>query len=225
MAWSGGFYISFVWMSIYMTDLIENPVPNAFAVNALSLLCSVVIVFPFAGILSDRFGRSIIMKTGGILMVLFAPLLVYIIGQHGAENPFLAAFVPQTLLGLILTLWGAPMCAWLAESFRPELRLTAVSIGYNCAQAIVGGSCPAVATLMVDTYGSKSPGFLLSVITSFSLIGLWIAPAQSGTHDVLGTDTDQFNIAFDDFSDDEDEDETMEMNKTRNGNLDDKQII
>ena len=50
------------------------------------------------------------------------------------------AFFAQMFLGISLSLWGAPMMAWLAESFEPAARLTSVSIGYNIAQACGGGS-------------------------------------------------------------------------------------
>jgi MHS family proline/betaine transporter-like MFS transporter len=38
MVWSGGFYLCFVWMAFYMTDLLRPPVPGAFGVNSCSLL-------------------------------------------------------------------------------------------------------------------------------------------------------------------------------------------
>ena len=56
------------------------------------------------------------------------------------------------------------------------MRLTSVAVGYNLAQAIVGGSAPALATYLVDKYGLHSPGFMVSVIASFSVLGLCIAP-------------------------------------------------
>lgn len=64
------------------------------------------------------------------------------------------------------------MCAWLVESFPPEIRLTSVAVGYNIAQAIVGGSSPALATYLVDTHGQSSPGYMVSVLAIFSLSGL-----------------------------------------------------
>jgi len=56
------------------------------------------------------------------------------------------------------------------------MRLTSVAVGYNLAQAIVGGSAPALATYLVDTYGLHAPGFMVSVIAGFSVLGLCIGP-------------------------------------------------
>ena len=129
-----GFYLSFVWMAVYMTDLIDKPVPDAFAVNAVALLLSVCLLFPVAGWLSDTFGRRTIMSIGGVSIMLFSWLIIRAIGQG---DPWLA-FVAQTFLGICLSFWGSPMCAWLVESFDPEARLTSVAVGYNVAHAIVG---------------------------------------------------------------------------------------
>lgn len=57
LLWAGGFYLSFVWMAIYMKDLIAPPVTDAFLVNSVSslILC---IWFPFAGLASDIFWQA-----------------------------------------------------------------------------------------------------------------------------------------------------------------------
>jgi len=170
--WCGGFYVSFVWMATYMAELIENPVPGAFGVNCLSLLCGVVIFFPIAGTLSDKYGRIIIMYCGGISTFLLSPILFSIITLGNRY----AAFFAQTCLGICLTLWGAPTSAWLVESFPAHIRLTSVAIGYNMAQATIGGASPALATYMVDTVGEVSPGFYISAMSLLSLIGLIISP-------------------------------------------------
>lgn len=48
------------------------------------------------------------------------------------------------------------------------------------AQATIGGSIPSVATLMVDYFGAESPGWILTVISVFSLSGLWLVAPPSG---------------------------------------------
>ena len=174
MLWSGGFYLSFVWMVIYMKDLSNNPIENAFTVNNLSMILSVVLLFPVAGIISDKFGRTPVMAIGGVCL-LFSPFFFYIIGLGES----FAAFVAQVYLGICLSLWCSPMMAWLAESFKPELRLTAVSIGYNIAQALIGGSFPFIATLMAGSnLGNASPGYLITGTALLGLIGLAIAPPK-----------------------------------------------
>ena len=67
------------------------------------------------------------MATGGVAMGVFSPLMIIFIGRGQAA----IAFVAQLVLGCLLAMWGAPMMAWLVESFEPAVRLTSISIGYN----------------------------------------------------------------------------------------------
>uniref|UniRef100_A0A7S1BSZ5 Major facilitator superfamily (MFS) profile domain-containing protein n=1 Tax=Corethron hystrix TaxID=216773 RepID=A0A7S1BSZ5_9STRA len=171
MLWSSGFYLSFVWMAIYMQDLCRRPLDQAFLVNAAALFLGVCLLFPLAGWLSDRHGRRAVMTLGGAGLALFARPLLGVIGSSG--DPW-TAFGAQLLLGIGLSFWGAPMGAWLAESFPPEARLTSVAVGYNLAHAVVGGATPAVATYLVDAAGPASPGWIYVVVSVVSLTGLWI---------------------------------------------------
>ena len=104
MLWSGGFYISFVWMAIFMDVLIEPPVEGAFFVNEGALFISLCLLFPLAGILSDLFGRTKVMLVGGTSLAVLYPIMLYVISKG---NPF-AAFLAQSTIGIALSLWGAP---------------------------------------------------------------------------------------------------------------------
>lgn len=172
LVWSGGFYVSFVWMAIFMQDLIDPPVPSAFLVNSLSILM-LGIWFPLAGILSDVVGRRRVMTVGGLVFGCTGPILLLIIGNLGSKSIWVA-FFSQMALGMSLAMWGSPMCAWLVESFEPQARLTSVSIGYNLAQAFAGGMSPFIATLLMDQFGKGAPGLLLTTLATVSMIGLWV---------------------------------------------------
>lgn len=177
MLWSSGFYLSFVWMAIFMADLIDNPVPSSFGINAMALFFSVCLFFPVAGMASDRLGRRRVMTVGGLAMGSLGPLMIVLIGKGNA----VLALVSQFTMGIALSCWGAPMIAWLVESFEPQARLTSVAIGYNLAQATIGGLTPALATFMVDAMGPASPGIILTALSVVSLLGLWVvqSPVQS----------------------------------------------
>lgn len=164
------FYITFVWMPIFMTDIISPPVPQAFAVNSISLFLSVILCFPPGGLASDYFGRVLTMTFGCILLIISGPLLVRVIGQGNAVK----ALLSQTALGAMYAFWGGPMGAWLAESFPPEVRLTSISIGYNLGLSLCGGFSPALATVMVEKLGVNSPGYLYTIFGFLSLMGLCI---------------------------------------------------
>ena len=185
MVWAAGVYVCFVWMPVFMSDFSEPPVPNPFLVNSLALLISVCLFFPCAGMISDKYGRVLVMKIACATFGISAPFLLYLISKG---NPYVA-LLSQCLLGFSLSLFGAPMTAWLVESFAPDARLTSVAIGYNVANAVAGGLTPSIATIIVGLW-ILSPGFLLTGISLLSLIGL-ICVAPPGQDFTSPTDQDE----------------------------------
>jgi MHS family proline/betaine transporter-like MFS transporter len=169
--YSTGFWLTFAWMTIYMFKLIPIPLsaPEAFGVSSLSLFLSVCTFFPIAGMLSDRFGRRIVMTVGGLGYGLMSPILFVVIGR----GKVIESLASQTLLGVFLSLWGGPMMAWLVEAFDPQIRLTCTAVGYNLG-VMVAGVAPATATYMVDQLGPSTPGLLLSFLAVVGLSGLWL---------------------------------------------------
>ena len=160
-----------------MAELSDNPVPGAFLINTVSLFLSLCLVFPVAGTLSDTFGRIRIMTVGGTMLAILSPLLVIAIGQG---KPALA-LVSQCTMGIALSLFSAPMCAWLVEAFEPNARLTSVAVGYNIAQALAGGITPFLATLISNDMGPQWPGWIITVVATTSLVGLLIIAPKKQT--------------------------------------------
>eukprot|EP00548_Thalassiothrix_antarctica_P008745 CAMPEP_0194154192 /NCGR_PEP_ID=MMETSP0152-20130528/59644_1 /TAXON_ID=1049557 /ORGANISM="Thalassiothrix antarctica, Strain L6-D1" /LENGTH=490 /DNA_ID=CAMNT_0038860093 /DNA_START=120 /DNA_END=1592 /DNA_ORIENTATION=+ len=212
MLWSSAFYCTFVWMPTYIKDILKSDDPKSpFWMNSTALLFSICLVFPLAGLVSDYVGRVRTMRTAGICFVLLAPAMMYIISTHYNDTsnqksswlpfPFIP-FLAQCVLGICASFWGAPLMAWLVESFDADARLTSVAIGYNVAHAIAGGCTPLLATVIATTYPIFGPGFLLSGMGILSLIGLLcVAPSDTKEHpndsidnnndlELIETDTD-----------------------------------
>ena len=170
MLWAGGFYLSFVWMAIFMAELLDPPVENAFWINAAALFLSMTFMLPVAGAISDRLGRTKTMSVAATGLILGGPILVVIIAQ---AKPFWV-FLAQVALGLLLSFFGAPMCAWLVEHYPADVRLTSASWGYDIAHAIGGGLSPLVATALNKRVGEKAPGLLYPLLGLMSVLGLFL---------------------------------------------------
>ena len=148
--WSGCFYLYYIWFPTYMDSLLVPNVPHAFLINSVSMLFGVIGFFTVAGMISDRVGRRPMMLMGGLMAAVYAPCCLYVVYKF--RHPFLS-FCAQTFMGVCISMFGGPMTAWMVESFPKEARLTSMSIGYNMAQLLVGGTSPAIATLMFDKRG------------------------------------------------------------------------
>lgn len=176
MLWAAGFYTSFVWMSIYMGELMDPPVPGAFWVNSLALLFGMTWVLPVAGAISDRVGRTTVMTISGLLLTGLGPVCLHLISRGSP----VVAFFSQLTLGICLSFYGGPLCAWLVENFSPEVRMTSASIGYDVSHAIAGGFSPAIATYLYTNVGLNATGLVYVVFGLVSVAGIYIIHCFGG---------------------------------------------
>lgn len=102
MLWASGFYVSFVWMAVFMGELLEPPIKNAFWINSVSLALGMTWVLPVAGALSDRIGRVRMMTISGLLLTGLGPVFLIMI----AKGNEVVAFFAQLMLGVILSFYG-----------------------------------------------------------------------------------------------------------------------
>jgi len=170
MLWAAGFYVSFVWIAIYMEELMDPPIPGAFWINSLGLLFGMTWVLPVAGAISDRVGRTAMMTISGLLLTGLGPIFLILISRGNV----VVAFFSQLMLGLLLSFYGGPLCAWLVENFSPEVRMTSASIGYDMSHAFAGGFSPAIATFLYTNFGLNAAGLVYVVFGSLSVLGIYI---------------------------------------------------
>lgn len=190
MLWAAGFYVSFVWMAIYMEELLDPPVKGAFWINAASLLAGMTFMLPIAGMLSDRTGRVRIMTISGVALSGLGPILLIMISKG---NSFVA-FLCQLALGVLLSFFGGPLCAWLVENFSPEVRLTSASLGYDISHSVVGGFSPAMATALYDKVGTYAPGLIYAIFGVISVAGIYITYCFGGDQKEDIEDTDDLEL-------------------------------
>lgn len=114
MLWGAGFYLSFVWMAIYMSELIDEPIKNAFWINCISLVLGIIVPVPLAGWLSDKCGRVRIMVVGALGLGGLGPVLLFVISRGHAFTACLC----QIAIGWFLSLFGGPLGAWLGEFLK-----------------------------------------------------------------------------------------------------------
>jgi len=122
----------------------------------IAVLVAAVVSFftvPFAGHLSDRFGRKRIYILGAVVTAIFGWLYFVMLNTVVPFWVFLAvvlSLIPHDLM------YG-PQAALIAESFTPRLRYSGASIGYQLASVIAGGPAPLIAAALFATYRSPWP--------------------------------------------------------------------
>ena len=171
-----GFYLNFVYLATWLTQYTHISKPVTLLLNALMLALQLVFL-PLGGILSDRIGRKgqLALSTLGFVLLTW-PL--YVLISHGS---LAAVLLGQLGFVLLQASISSGMPAFNVEALPKHVRCTALSSGYNIAQAIFGGTVPMVAVALIAATGYPlAPSLYLTAaaVVSFLVVLTWRMPTE-----------------------------------------------
>jgi MHS family proline/betaine transporter-like MFS transporter len=154
-----GFYLPFVWLSTWMAHINRPPLDDALTVNTIALAAFTALI-PAGGMLSDRLGRKPVLVAGaGAFLVLTYPLFLLL-----SRGTFASALGAQLAFAVCGALFIGTCPAAFVEMFPTRTRYSGIAIGYNLAQAILGGTTPLIATWLIRATGNdRAPAFYLMI--------------------------------------------------------------
>src|SRR5438105_12692993 len=75
---------------------------------------------------------------------------------------------------LMVGLFCGTQPSLMVEAAPPQVRCTAVALGYNICLGVIGGLTPLVATWLVErTADEIAPAYLIMVAAAMSFLGAW----------------------------------------------------
>ena len=160
-----GFYLCFVYVSTWLKEQQHISSSAALTLNSVAIFCMLILT-PLAGALSDRIGRKPVLIIGAAGLALSAwPVFWFM------NTPHLPAILAgQCAFALFMSCYGASP-AFLVEAFPKHVRCSGLSIGYNLAQSIFGGTVPMVAVFLIKITGNPlAPSFYLGAACAVSLL-------------------------------------------------------
>ncbi|OCH99099.1 hypothetical protein A8135_08720 [Legionella jamestowniensis] len=165
---STGFYLSFLYLTTYLNHFLTVALPYAMLVNTLTLSL-LILVCPAIGVLADKIGkRHILMVGAASFIILSVPL--YLLLQ---EKNITAILLCQMVFACMVALSYSPIPAILLELFPIAFRYTGLSLSYNLANALFGGTSAAVATSLIHVTGILlMPAFYLVLIATVTFLTL-----------------------------------------------------
>ncbi|WP_414448263.1 MFS transporter [Burkholderia sp. 22PA0099] len=119
---------------------------------------------PLFGALSDRLGRKPVVVFGALLAVL-APYPFFLL--VGTGNPLLVLLAEAIVISIAHAAVFAPMAAWFAEMFSPDVRYSGVTIGFQLGALLAGAPTPVIATTLLAKYGDFGPIALFAMGAAF----------------------------------------------------------
>ncbi len=134
---------------------------------------------PVMGSLSDRIGRRPVLVTFATMAVLTAyPAMAWLVAAPG----FGKLLIVELWLSFLFAGYNGAMVVYLTEIVPVSVRTAGFSVAYSLATTI-GGSTPAIVTLLIHTTGNRAmPGAWLSVGAAVALIAT-LMHMDSATND------------------------------------------
>ena len=166
------YFTLFMFMGTYINKILKVPLNRAILSNFFCLLF-VVMVIPIMGHISDKIGRKAVLLTGYISFAIFTyPLFVFI-----GDGNFAKLVFAQLVLGLFMAMYSGPGPAFTAEIFPTNVRVSTMSIGYNAAVALLGGTAPFVNTYLIKvTNNNIAPAFYVTIASVISVFAICTLP-------------------------------------------------
>jgi MFS transporter, MHS family, proline/betaine transporter len=173
---SVGYYVVFVWFIGNMSEIIGLSYETAFAIGTFGLVAGLLATLAM-GHLSDIVGHKRMLVAGSTATVILSvPLLML-----AATGTLAAVTLAQLGLAILAAVFLGTLPAVYVSLHGPAVRSTALSVSYNTALALFGGTAPLIATLLVKATGwSAAPGLYL-VLTALVCLALvrFVPPSRN----------------------------------------------
>ncbi len=163
-----GFYLLFVYIVSWL-QLADGIAPaHALGINTINMALMLPMMIGM-GWLSDRIGRKPVLLFATIFGLVGALPLFWLMHHDNAWLVLLGQFGFVVAIGAFLGTQPTVM----VEATPPEVRCTAIALGYNITLGVIGGLSPLAATWLVQRTGdSLSPAWLLMAAAAISFVSV-----------------------------------------------------
>lgn len=161
------FYALFVYTVSYLIEIKHLPGAVTMDINTAALF-TVMMVLPFAGMLSDKIGRRPVSMFGALALFLSAYPLYTLITTGELPLILLGQLAIAVFLGM-----NEVVAITMNELARPEARVSVLALAFNVSMAVFGGTTPVIVTYLTQRTGQDViPAFYIMIAAAIGFAAL-----------------------------------------------------
>ncbi len=169
------YYLCFVYLEVYLMQY--GGLSHNLALTIISsCVAAMLILVPIGGLICDKIGRrySYFIVAGGI--AIYSIVGFKLLLTHHIINIIIA----MSIFTLLSSLEQATTSVTVVEQFPANIRYSGVSISYNITQALLGGTSPVIAALLITlSKNTLAPAFYLAIIALITLMTAFFSLKRS----------------------------------------------
>ena len=157
--------------SIYLISYLKIHRGFGEGVSNLVNICYIIMILAtiLGGWLSDKIGRRKVFVINLVIIILTSTFLL----ESFEFGNFSSIIRAQIIIAILAALYIGPEPALQAELYPTNIRSTALSVSYNTATSIFGGTAPYIMESLVQNGNMGSGSIYIIVCAVFSLIALY----------------------------------------------------
>lgn len=163
------FYILFVYMASYLSEVVGLSKNAALTINTINLLVVSCMTIASAW-LSDRIGRKPVLAIASVMFIIVTIPLLSIVSH---TTDITTVLISQMILAVAVGGYFGPLPALMVESYPTMVRFSAIAITTNISGPLFGGTAPMLVAYLVNLTGSSLvPAYYLTAGAVIALVAL-----------------------------------------------------
>lgn len=162
------FYTTLSYMPTYLSAELHIAESTSFLASSIALVAYIAFIF-LMGYFSDVFGRKTMLMIACLMFIVFSVPLFMLL-----ENlNFSVMLFVMIAFGMMLAINDGTLPCFLTELFPTSLRFSGFALCFNAGNALLGGTAPLVATLMIQYSDSAlAPAWYLVAVSVVALVAI-----------------------------------------------------
>ncbi|WP_039211917.1 MFS transporter [Brevibacterium linens] len=184
---SVSYFLNITYVPTYIEEVAKVPNSGSLALGTVAAVVA-IIVTPFFGLASDKFGRKPALAALMVVFV-FTTIPAYVLLSNQSAG---IAIAGSAFLAIPAAGWSSVAAAMVPEQFTGTSRFSGMAIGYNVATVLFGGLSPLIATALMSSTGiTLAPAIYATIVIVVAGVPTLILARSMGKKTLAEVDADK----------------------------------